>query len=223
MSGPPGRGVLIAVEGLDRAGKSTQCQNLLAHLRSRGLSAELIRFPDRTTPTGQLIDSFLKNEIEIPPRSIHLLFSANRWEVASRIEELINSGTSVVLDRYIPSGIVYSLSKDPRPFGLDWAIAAEVGLPAPDVVLLLTIDERVAEMRGGFGAERFEKKETQRRVKEAFMELKEWWVKNVADAWCVIDGGQEIREVKDDIIGIVDLMMIRWTNPKLQRIKAPPS
>lgn len=39
-----------------------------------GLSA------DRTTPIGQMIDSYLKGETEVEDHVIHLLFSANRWE-----------------------------------------------------------------------------------------------------------------------------------------------
>ena len=40
-----GRGALIVVEGLDRAGKSTQCLRLVKHLNECGFPAELIRFP----------------------------------------------------------------------------------------------------------------------------------------------------------------------------------
>lgn len=38
---------------------------------------------DRTTPVGQLIDRYLRKEIELGDdqgKAIHLLFSANRWE-----------------------------------------------------------------------------------------------------------------------------------------------
>lgn len=37
---------------------------------------------DRTTPIGKLIDSYLRSESEMDDRAIHLLFSANRWELA---------------------------------------------------------------------------------------------------------------------------------------------
>jgi dTMP kinase len=39
------RGALIVIEGLDRAGKSTQCANLLQELQDRGVKAKSIRFP----------------------------------------------------------------------------------------------------------------------------------------------------------------------------------
>jgi dTMP kinase len=45
------RGTLIVVEGLDRAGKTSQCQLLLEALRERGHQAEYIKFPGKSTPT----------------------------------------------------------------------------------------------------------------------------------------------------------------------------
>lgn len=37
---------------------------------------------DRTTPIGKMIDAYLKSESELDDHVIHLLFSANRWELA---------------------------------------------------------------------------------------------------------------------------------------------
>jgi dTMP kinase len=39
------RGKLIVFEGLDRAGKSTQCEKLVAALRQDGVKVEHMRFP----------------------------------------------------------------------------------------------------------------------------------------------------------------------------------
>lgn len=37
---------------------------------------------DRTTPIGQMINSYLQQSSELEDRAIHLLFAANRWEAA---------------------------------------------------------------------------------------------------------------------------------------------
>lgn len=37
---------------------------------------------DRSTPTGQLIDQYLRGQIQLEDHAVHLLFSANRWEAA---------------------------------------------------------------------------------------------------------------------------------------------
>jgi dTMP kinase len=74
------RGALVVLEGLDRSGKSSQCSRLVSYLEGQGLSAELWRFPDRTTDVGQMISAYLTNASQLDDHTIHLLFSANRWE-----------------------------------------------------------------------------------------------------------------------------------------------
>lgn len=75
-----GRGALVVLEGLDRSGKSSQCARLLSFLEGQGHRAEGWRFPDRGTSVGQMISAYLANESQLDDRTIHLLFSANRWE-----------------------------------------------------------------------------------------------------------------------------------------------
>ena len=70
------RGLLVGFEGVDRAGKSTQTELLLRWIRENrivssesnssaqtGPYAELIKFPERSTPVGKIIDSYLKKDV----------------------------------------------------------------------------------------------------------------------------------------------------------------
>lgn len=66
---------------------------------------------------------------------------------------------------------MYSAAKQNPSLPLSWAKAPEVGLPRPDLVLFLDLDERVARERGGWGGEVYEKGEMQRRVRELFWDL----------------------------------------------------
>ncbi|TFK25153.1 hypothetical protein FA15DRAFT_655393 [Coprinopsis marcescibilis] len=178
------RAPFIVIEGLDRSGKTTQTSLLQSKLESAGIATKLMKFPDRTTTIGQMIDSYLKSTSELDDHVIHLLFSANRWELASTIESLLNEGTTVLCDRYAFSGIAFSASKivasssssaDPvvpkLPF--EWCRAPDIGLPAPDVVLFLDIAPEQAKQRGGFGEERYEKEEMQARVRKLFERIGE--------------------------------------------------
>jgi dTMP kinase len=80
---PKGRGALILIEGLDKAGKSTQCTLLAQNLQSKASNGVLhMRFPDRTTVIGKMINEYLTGSSEVEDHVIHLLFSANRWEAA---------------------------------------------------------------------------------------------------------------------------------------------
>ena len=78
--GKGGRGALIVLEGLDRSGKSSQSARLLSVLEGKGCATEVWRFPDRDTSVGKMISAYLANESQLDDRTIHLLFSANRWE-----------------------------------------------------------------------------------------------------------------------------------------------
>jgi dTMP kinase len=37
---------------------------------------------DRTTAIGKMLDAYLRSQAEMDDRAVHLLFSANRWEIA---------------------------------------------------------------------------------------------------------------------------------------------
>jgi dTMP kinase len=55
------RGLLLAFEGLDKTGKTSQCKLLYSHLKQRGIQAHLIHFPVRDSTTGVVINRYLKN------------------------------------------------------------------------------------------------------------------------------------------------------------------
>ncbi|KAK3902991.1 thymidylate kinase-domain-containing protein [Staphylotrichum tortipilum] len=165
------RGALVVLEGLDRSGKTTQVKLLEQRFVELGRKVKVMRFPDRTTPIGQMIDSYLKSQVDMDDHVIHLLFSANRWEAAKTISSLLSAGVTVLCDRYYYSGVVYSSAKQNPSLSLSWARAPEVGLPRPDLVLFLDLDENQARARGGWGGEAYEKAEMQRRVRELFWGL----------------------------------------------------
>lgn len=174
------RGAFIVFEGADRSGKTTQTKRCVAALRESNIALEPDspwRFPDRTTPIGQVINAYLSQTTELSSHAQHLLFSANRWEKAARLREALARGETVVADRYAFSGVAYSAAN-----GLDeaWCRAADAGLPAPDLVVYLQLGvERIAE-RGGFGAERYENVAMQRKVAEQFRALQ-------STTWQVVD------------------------------------
>ncbi|OZJ02075.1 hypothetical protein BZG36_04960 [Bifiguratus adelaidae] len=193
-----GRGALVVVEGCDRAGKSTQCSLLVEYLQSSGIKAHLLKFPNRTTPIGTMIDSYLSNKSQLDDRAIHLLFSANRWEAMDEMEKLIQSGVTLVVDRYAYSGVAFSAAK-----GLDltWCKSCDVGLITPDVVIFLDLPIEDAMKRGGFGEERYEKKEMQIKTRQKFMELKD-------RSWQIIDARMTPEDVqqkmKADILTTIE-------------------
>ncbi|KAL9543833.1 hypothetical protein MBANPS3_007930 [Mucor bainieri] len=136
-----------------------------------------------------MIDSYLQQKSDLDDHAIHLLFSANRWEAMKTLSEKLNNGTSLVVDRYAFSGVAFSSAKG---LDLEWCRNPDIGLLTPDIVLFLdlTIDE--AEKRGGFGQERYEKRELQIKVRDEFTKLQD-------DTWKFIDASQSKEKVQQDI------------------------
>uniref|UniRef100_A0A0E0LNX5 dTMP kinase n=1 Tax=Oryza punctata TaxID=4537 RepID=A0A0E0LNX5_ORYPU len=141
-SSQSGRGALIVLEGLDRSGKSSQCARLLSFLQGKGCQAEGSRFPDRGTSVGQMISAYLANESELDDRTIHLLFSANRWEKRALMERKLLGGTTLIVDRYSYSGVAFSAAKG---LDIEWCKAPENGLIAPDLVVYLDVQPEVID------------------------------------------------------------------------------
>jgi dTMP kinase len=82
--------------GIDRCGKSTQVRLLTEGLNALGKTSEAIRFPNRESNIGQLINAYLSSTSDLNDQTIHLLFSANRWESSKEIESKLQFGTNLV-------------------------------------------------------------------------------------------------------------------------------
>ncbi len=163
-SGSSRRGLLIVLEGCDRSGKTSLCKRLVEGLNSaqapEGVRAEAMRFPDRSTQVGQLIDKYLRGQRQLDDRAVHLLFSGNRWERAGQIRRAVEEeGVTLVVDRYAFSGVAFSAAKD--GLSLEWCKQPDRGLPRPDLVCFLDVSPEEARKRGGFGEERYENEEFQ--------------------------------------------------------------
>ncbi|KAA0713090.1 Thymidylate kinase [Triplophysa tibetana] len=187
------RGALIVLEGVDRAGKTTQCLKLVQALQQSGREAEMMRFPDRTTVIGELISSYLMKKSNLEDHTVHLLFSANRWEMVPLMKQKLEQGINLVVDRYAFSGVAFTSAKP--GFSLEWCRNPDVGLPKPDLVMFLQVNPGVAEKRGEFGTERYETSFFQSTVHQRFEELME----DKSVNWRVIDAARSIEEVHNDI------------------------
>jgi dTMP kinase len=202
VANPSRRGAFVVFEGVDRCGKTTQCSLLLKHLLSVGMAAVAMRFPDRTTLVGNLINSYLASNENLDDRAIHLLFSANRWEAAPTLAETLANGETIICDRYAYSGVAFTAAKQVEPpLTIEWCQSPDRGLPAPDVVIFLDLTQEEAEKRGGYGEERYEKRDMQVRVKQRFTELRQG---DEVVPWHVVNAAQSIEQVQADVLAIVE-------------------
>ncbi len=143
--------MLIVLEGLDGAGKSTQVKMLRAYLQTRCPELEYIHFPRYEAPVyGDLISRFLRGEFgsnaEVHPQLVALLFAEDRHGAAPSMKEALAAGKTVLLDRYVYSNIAYQCAKLKDPVEKerlrDWIFNTEYGdfqLPVPDLNLFLDV------------------------------------------------------------------------------------
>jgi dTMP kinase len=157
--------VLITVEGLDGAGKST----LVAGL-ARELDATALREPGGE-PLAERIRDLVKAH-PFDPHAEALLFAAARAQlVATEIAPRLARGETVVVDRFTDSSVAYQGAG--RGLGMDAVRAMNAFAPVPDRTILLRIDPEAGLERvsGRGAADRFEDLEFLRTVAAAYDEL----------------------------------------------------
>ncbi|XP_005411178.1 PREDICTED: thymidylate kinase isoform X1 [Chinchilla lanigera] len=196
------RGALIVLEGVDRAGKSTQSRKLVSALCAAGHRAELLRFPERSTEIGKLLSSYLEKKSELEDHSVHLLFSANRWEQVPLIKEKLHQGVTLVVDRYAFSGVAFTSAKE--NFSLHWCKQPDVGLPKPDLILFLQLQLSDAATRGEFGVERYEETTFQERALCSFQQL----MRDSTLNWKVVDASKSIEDVHEEICSLSEAAIL---------------
>ncbi len=110
--------MLIAIEGADGSGKSTQVDLLAKRLRAEGHPALSVSFPRYHEPVfGELIRRFLSGDLgdvdSVNPRLVALLFACDRSAAAPSLREALCEDRIVVCDRYFYSNLTYQAAKLP--------------------------------------------------------------------------------------------------------------
>lgn len=143
--------MLVVLEGLDGAGKSTQVKKFKAYLESECSRLEYIHFPRYDSPLyGGLIGKFLRGgfgSIEnVHPQLVALLFAEDRHGAVPKINKVLEEGGTVLLDRYVYSNIAYQCAKMPSDEEAEelreWIFNTEYGNfsePVPDLNIFLDV------------------------------------------------------------------------------------
>ena len=145
------RGKLLVIEGTEGSGKETQADLLVRRLNEMGEKAVKMRFPMYDTPTGKIIYEHILNkdgnsyfDEEVDPKALSLYYAADRVNNIGKINELLDQGVHVVLDRYVESNMAYQASKfediKDRVNMIFWMEQLEfnlLDLPRPDKVIFL--------------------------------------------------------------------------------------
>jgi dTMP kinase len=186
------KGKIIVFEGIDKAGKTTQAKLLEKKL---GNKCVRIDFPDYSSPIGKEIRQFLDGKRNYPDEVKMILLSANRWEKKGEIEKMVSKGTTVIMNRYYQSNLVYGISKGLK---LDWLLSLDKGLPKADLVIVIDIRPKTLASRSKNVVDTFEKDlELIRRVKKNYRILANKF------NWRTVEGEKSVDEVHGQVLRIV--------------------
>jgi dTMP kinase len=152
--------MLITVEGLDGAGKTTLVTRLAAELAARGRPVTVLREPGGVALSERIRALVTDPGLRVDPHAEALLYAAARAQlVAERLRPLLDAGGWVLLDRFVDSSLAYQGGG--RGLGIDAIRAVNAfatGGLAPARTLLLRIDpERGLARISGREADRLER------------------------------------------------------------------
>lgn len=204
------RGVFIAFEGGDAAGKSTQQTALVERLRERGFDVLSTREPGGTNVGERLRDMLLDPDTgDLAPRTEALIYAADKAEhVEHVIWPALDAGRIVVTDRYVDSTLAYQ--------GAGRALAdAEIedlarwatGGLRPHLTVLLDVEPDDGRDRLGAEHDRIEAEplDFHRRVRDHFLAL----AARDPEHYLVLDARKPVGDLSQEIAARVEPLLER--------------
>ena len=195
---PPGR--LIAFEGGEGSGKTTQARLVAIWLRELGYDVEKTHEPG-ATKIGMRLRALLldTSHTGMSPRAEALMYAADRAEhVASVIAPALARGAIVITDRYVDSSLAYqgagrNLPVDEIARFNRWATGGRI----PDLTILLDMDPMAGLSRRARSADRLEAEpaDFHLRVRAGFLAL----ARAEPARYLVLDADRPPAEITRDI------------------------
>jgi len=193
-----GRGLFIALEGIDGTGKSTQARRLAGWLEGRGREVILTAEPS-PGPLGELVRQGLSREEVFAPGVMTLLFAADRLDHLVRIiNPALARGQAVISDRYLLSSLAYqSVHNNP-----DWVRSVNSKAARPDLTILLDleVEDCLARLEARNGRrEIYERAEFLGQVRLNYLDLAAR-AAETGERMVVINAGLPAREVTRRVV-----------------------
>ncbi len=160
-SSPPSSPTIIAIEGLDASGKTTQALLLADALRDRGSEIGTLSFPRYDTFFGSRIGALLRGSEAatadtLDPRSMALWFAMDRWDA---VATALPSCEVLLINRWTLSNAVYQGARATDPADadgiFDWVLELEMdrlSLPVPALTVLFDISVATSMKRAAHRA-----------------------------------------------------------------------
>lgn len=149
--------MLIAIEGVDGAGKRTLADGLRTAWQTTGKSVATLAFPRYgQSVTADVAAEALRGQHGDLASSVYamaMLFALDRAGARAKIAALRDAHDVVILDRYVASNAAYSAARLQQPAdgeAVGWVHEMEyrrLALPAPDWQVYLGVSAELADQR----------------------------------------------------------------------------
>jgi dTMP kinase len=191
------RGLLIAVEGIDGAGTTTQSRRLVDALTAAGVAAHWTREPS-DGPVGLLLRRILAGEFApVDATTLSLLFAADRADHCQReVEPALAAGKVVISDRWYHSSLAYQGTGEARA----WIRELNRRALVPDLTLFLEVGADQAAARRAAAArtdEIFDALPLQRKIAAGYREVVAEL--QASERIVVVDGEQPLDAVAAEL------------------------
>ncbi len=109
------KGLFITIYGINNIGKSTHAKRLVERLKAQGKKAVYIKYPIYDlAPTGPFLNRILRRSRgaqKIAEEELQLWFVLNRYQFQPMLKKMLASGTIVVAEDYVGTGIAWGVTK----------------------------------------------------------------------------------------------------------------
>lgn len=189
------KGKLIAIEGIDGAGKTTVARHIYWSLTNHGYPCVYLKEPSGSI-YSRVIEIITRLKVPDPELELMLFLKDREIDVRKRILPALNRGKIVIMDRYYYSNIAYQSAR-----GLDADKIRKLNekiAPKPDLVILLDLDPSKAleRIKNRKKLSVFEKKDFLERARQKFREIAD-------ERTVIVDAGRELEIVKKEVEQIV--------------------
>jgi dTMP kinase len=144
MIGPIPRGFLVAVEGIDGSGKTTQAQRLARYCEEKRLTYVLSKEPTRGKYGQQIRDSASRGRLSAE-EELDILLKDRREHVEQVIQPALDQEKVVILDRYYFSTAAYQGAHGADPELI--LSRNEAFAPQPDLLVILDVSPQIGLQR----------------------------------------------------------------------------